>query len=102
MKKILFITALTAMMASCAPKEASIEVVPYPNSVQMKSGTFNAAGAMFQIDSAMDDYAKDAVKRFAEDLSLISGVESIITGDPSIRISDTRGSQRLYMTIFRH
>ncbi len=74
-------TVLAAMMASCAPKEASIEVVPYPNSVQMKSGTFNAAGATFQTDSAMDDYAKDAVKRFAEDLSLTSGVESIITGD---------------------
>ncbi len=81
MKKILFITLLAAMMASCTPKEASIEVVPYPNSVQMKSGNFNAAGAMFQIDPAMNDLAKDAVKKFAEDLSFISGVESTISGD---------------------
>ena len=50
MKKILFIAVLTALVISCSHEEPMISVVPYPNSVEMKSGTFHAAGADFHMD----------------------------------------------------
>ena len=45
MKKILFISAIAAVFAACCPTDKTkIEVVPYPNSVDMRCGSFAAAG----------------------------------------------------------
>lgn len=73
MKKILFIAALTAMVVSCSPEEPTISVVPYPNSVEIKSGKFNAAGADFHIDPTMDALSKKAVSSFEVQLALVTG-----------------------------
>ena len=79
MKKTLFLAVLTALATACAPKEQQIEIVPYPNSIEMKAGTFMAAGADFHMDPAMEEYAKDAVRDFAEDLALASGQAGEVT-----------------------
>ena len=69
-----------ALMISCttAGKQA-IDVVPYPNHVEVRTGTFNAAGAAFHLDAAMDDFSKSAAERFAGQLSLVSGQESSVS-----------------------
>ena len=79
MKKTLFLAVLTALATACAPKEQPIEIVPYPNSIEMKAGTFMAAGADLHMDPAMEEYAKDAVRNFAADLALASGQAGEVT-----------------------
>ena len=79
MKKTFLLVTLLAVAASCCPKaEKTIEVVPYPNSVEMKCGSFNAEGAAFHLDASMDQASKAAVCRFASQLALASGQECAI------------------------
>ena len=79
MKKTIFLSAVIALAISCAPAaKHAIEVVPYPNHVEVKSGTFAAAGAEFHTDAAMDELSKAAVADFAGQLSLASGKKSTV------------------------
>ena len=73
MKKILFTAVLTALVISCSNEEPMISVVPYPNSVEMKSGTFHAAGADFHMDPTMDELSKNHVWNFFSHLNSVSG-----------------------------
>ena len=73
MKKILFIAVLTALVISCSHEEPTISVVPYPNSVEMKSGTFHAAGADFHMDPTMDELSENYVLNFFSHLNSVSG-----------------------------
>ncbi len=73
MKKILSIAVLTAFVISCSTEEPTISVVPYPNSVEMKSGTFHAAGTDFHMDPAMDELSEKYVLGFFSHLNSVSG-----------------------------
>ena len=77
MKRILIILATAVAIASCGrPAVESINVVPYPNDVTIKSGTFNlAANNCFHISADMDQASRDAAASFAAQLSLTSGIE---------------------------
>ena len=77
MKRIIIILAAVAAIASCGqPAVESINVVPYPNDVTIKSGTFNlAANNCFHISADMDQASRDAAASFAAQLSLTSGIE---------------------------
>lgn len=67
------------MTAACQkPVEKILEIVPYPNEVQLADGTFDAAGAPVCYDTELDDYSRNAVISFAEKLSSVSGQESIV------------------------
>ena len=76
MKKTLIIALLLAAAVSCCRTEETINVVPYPNSVDIRCGSFAAAGAVFHCDAAMDEASKAAVEAFAGQLSLVSGQKS--------------------------
>ena len=70
MKHILLTVAIAFSVLSCTVQETSpIKVVPYPNSVTVKSGTFNAVGAPVHYDSAFDETAVKAIARFCDHLS---------------------------------
>ncbi len=80
MKKTLMLSVVLAAALSCCPEpKQTIEVVPYPNSVEMKNGTFEAAGACFHLDPAMDEASKAVAEGFAKQLSLVSGNVSEVT-----------------------
>ena len=80
MKKTVIITTLAAALISCgAPKVKTIDVVPYPNEVCVKAGTFDACGAQFCYDADFDEGAKGIVRNFAEQLSLVTGCTSEVT-----------------------
>ena len=83
MKKILFIAVLTALVISCSNEEPMISVVPYPNSVEMKSGTFHAAGADFHMDPTMDELSKNYVLNFFSHLNSVSGKVGTCTEESS-------------------
>ena len=77
MKKTLILLSVIAAVMACAPKEVqTISVVPYPNEVQMKDGRFEIAGADVIYDAAADERSKALFNSFAEQLSLVTGMES--------------------------
>ena len=86
MKKTLFISAIAAILVSCNTTEVKpINVVPYPNEVIVKPGSFNACGAEFHFDTAFDETTQDIIKEFAEQLSLVSGTESNVAPGKACR-----------------
>ena len=86
MKKTLFISAIAAILVSCNTTEVKpINVVPYPNEVSVKPGSFNACGAEFHFDTAFDETTQDIIKEFAEQLSLVSGTESNVAPGKACR-----------------
>ena len=77
MKKILILAAVAATLLSCTPaNDNTIAVVPYPNQVEIKGGTFNAAGAQFHYPQDAEESIKNLIEKFAAQLSLASGQAS--------------------------
>lgn len=77
MKNTLILAAAAAILVSCCQTaKTGINVIPYPNSVEVRCGSFNAAGAEFCCDMEMDEASKAIVNAFAEQLSLTSGMLS--------------------------
>jgi len=78
--RTLLLSALAAAaILSCSPAEKSnITVVPYPNEVEVKAGTFNAAGAAFHCSADIDEGSMNLINGFAGQLSLVSGQESTV------------------------
>ena len=75
MKKILISLAAALALASCCQTDkTTLGIVPYPADVEIKCGTFDAAGAEFHYDKAMDEASLAVVNAFAEQLVLASGM----------------------------
>ncbi|MBO5816255.1 MAG: family 20 glycosylhydrolase [Bacteroidales bacterium] len=80
MKKTLIILSVLLAAAACGPKNVqTINVVPYPNEVQIKSGEFCVAGAGIKYDAAADERTKALIEAFAQQLSLVTGTESAVS-----------------------
>ena len=82
MKKFLsalFALALAASCTSLDPKEYGIDVVPYPNEVSLKAGSYKVAGAVFHYDGNMDALSVQAVIDFADRLSRVTGKQSLVS-----------------------
>ena len=82
MKKFLsalFALALAASCTSLEPKEYGIDVVPYPNKVSLKAGSYKVAGAVFHYDGNMDALSVQAVTDFADRLSRVTGKQSLVS-----------------------
>ena len=80
MKKLAILTIITATLISCSTKEVqTINVIPYPNEVNVKAGSFAACGATFHIDTDFDTATQDIIRKFAGQLSLVSGQKSEVT-----------------------
>ncbi len=77
MRKKYILSAITVLFMACVTAVAQpLNVVPYPNEVEIKSGTFNAAGAGFHCSAEFDDAAKAVINDFARQLSLVTGKKS--------------------------
>ena len=101
MKKAVILSFVAAAMLSCGKAgETTLSVVPYPNEVEVKSGTFDASGADFRYSSEFDEDAIDIITSFAASLSLVSGKESIVSegaGDRGfVFIHDARLPEEAY------
>lgn len=83
MKRPIILSAVAALLVSCAPQESqTLTVVPYPNEVSIKDGTFDTAGADFHYSAEFDTAAQNIIKGFADRLSLVSGKDSkVAEGD---------------------
>lgn len=83
MKRIFSILAAAAAMAaavSCSSgSKEPLTIIPYPNSVTMHSGSFDAAGADFHCSEGTSTMERKAVSEFASALAAASGTECNVT-----------------------
>ena len=75
MKRILILLTAIAAILSCQ-RGQTISVVPYPNDIQVNRGHFEAAGASMYYDAQIDQQTLNVISQFAQQLSLVTGVES--------------------------
>ncbi len=77
MKKVISIIALALLFASSSARTkevaTTVNVIPYPQSVEVEKGAFKGAGANFNCDPAIDAKSQEIIKEFAGRLSLVSG-----------------------------
>ncbi len=86
MKKTLILLSVLIAAAACAPKDVqTINVVPYPNEVQVKNGSFDVKGAGFTIGEGLDERSVAVIEKFAQQLSLVTGAESAVNGGNGFR-----------------
>ena len=65
--------ALSPSMMSAKKASAVINVIPYPQSVEIGKGTFKGAGANFNCDQAIDAESIKLIRDFADKLTFVSG-----------------------------
>lgn len=70
---ILTALALLAPTAAGAKTEQRIDVIPRPQHVEMGSGTFKAAGAVFNCDGSIDAQSQLRIKELADRITFVSG-----------------------------
>ena len=81
MRKSLLLVAIAVAVISCSTTEnQTLSVVPYPNEVNILNGTFNAAGADVRFAAELDEASCNAIKSFADQLSMVTGQENAING----------------------
>ena len=81
MKK-LFLLLTIAIAASCTTQMHQsnvLDVVPYPNDVQVGEGVFNAKGAPVAYDESVDEASANVIKAFAEKLAFVSGAQNAVS-----------------------
>ena len=64
---------LAAACAHQAEPNSVLNVIPYPNEVQLGEGGFNAQGADVTYDAALDEATVNVIVNFAEKLAVVSG-----------------------------
>ena len=74
MKRIvaLFSTALICQGLS-AKGETVLNLIPYPQSVQLGKGSFKVAGVTFNGDPSLDPCSREVISQFASRIELVSG-----------------------------
>lgn len=81
--KLLLIAAM-ALLASCKENaQEKVTVVPYPNEVIISHGTFNAKQADLHYEGISDTNTIDAIRSFAEALTLASGKPHSVSEGPA-------------------
>ena len=81
MKKIfLFLTLAIAVSCTTQVHQSNVlDVVPYPNDVQVGEGVFNAKGAAVAYDESVDEASANVIKAFAEKLAVASGAQNAVS-----------------------
>ena len=73
MRLLACVVALMPMVMCAKKTETVINVVPYPQSVEMGKGAFKGAGANFNCDQAIDTESAKLIRDFADRITYVSG-----------------------------
>ena len=77
MKRIFNLIAFALLLMPCSMKakeaETSINVIPYPQSVEVVKGTFKGASANFNCDQSVDPKSQALIKELADRMTFVSG-----------------------------
>ncbi|WP_418992521.1 beta-N-acetylhexosaminidase [Alistipes sp.] len=76
MKKILLILASGVALAACGDSARPVAIVPYPNSIQTRSGVFDVRGRTVACDSRADERTQRAASEFARQVAAASSAEN--------------------------
>ncbi len=76
-RKIIISILAVAMLLTCWTAVCqTLDVVPYPNEVEIMDGKFKVPGAGFHYSAEFDDATKNVITNFAQQLSLVTGKKS--------------------------
>lgn len=94
----LICTLTLAMMLAPLPlaakdKTVEINVIPYPQSVEIGKGQFKAAGATFNCDQAIDQKSQRQIKSLADHITLVSGRTCSFASPFGLKASMERNSR---------
>ena len=78
MKKLLTILIALVTVLPCLAQD-KINVIPYPNSVEIHKGCFDAAGTSVRCDRKIDVQSLEVINQFASQLSLVTGDNSKVS-----------------------
>ena len=78
MKKIFLLLAIITAVSSCCKEKCALEVVPYPNEVNLRSGSVDISGMTFSYSSELDLASKAYIEAFADRLSHATGKLSVV------------------------
>ncbi len=79
MKRIFLLLTIIAAVASCCQEKLMLDIVPYPNEVNLKSGSIDISGLPISYNSDLDASSKTYIEAFAEQLSLATGKLSVVS-----------------------
>ena len=65
MNRLLTLFVSSLLLASCAGKTNTYELIPYPNELTPRSGSYAVAGAAFTCDERLDEASRAVVEEFA-------------------------------------
>ncbi len=83
-RRITILSTIAAiLLVSGIADGQTLNVVPYPNDVEILDGKFNVSGAGFHYSPEFDDAAKAVINDFAGQLSLVTGRKSRTDEKPS-------------------
>ena len=83
MKRTVILLAVISMAWACCNESSTLNIVPQPNEVHLKSGLIDIAGMAFCLDSELDEASRAYIESFADQLALVTGI--------SVPVSDTDG-----------
>ncbi|MBO5419958.1 MAG: family 20 glycosylhydrolase [Bacteroidales bacterium] len=84
MKRLTLLSCVLIAAISCCRTHSEVEIVPFPNEISICNGTFDAGSATVCCSPDMDQASIDAVTRFADQLSMVSGnTRNVISGTSS-------------------
>ena len=79
MKKLIFVLLAAVSFCSCDKTDKkTLSIVPYPNRIELQSGTYDLKGQPFVCDERADERTQRIVKELAAQLSKISMQESAV------------------------
>ncbi len=82
MKRTIFLSAIAVLLMACGAGDSQeLTIVPYPNDVTLKTGTFDLAGAEIHYSAGFDEAAKNIIRDFADRLSLVTGTACVADED---------------------
>ena len=85
MKKLLTFLLGAWLVGCSAPQQQPLSIVPYPNQVAVKRGTFEVKNQAIACDEALDEKTQRAIGAFATQLATISGGENPLSAEGTIR-----------------
>lgn len=109
MNRLITLLLSALFLASCAGTPNSYELLPYPNQLTPRSGSYDVSGASFVCDQRLDEASRAAIEAFADRLAQasqsvcpVSCVEDPAEGGGfSFRVDDSLAAERYRLDISR-
>ena len=98
MKRFFALFFATLLCLGLAAKEEKVlNLIPFPQSVQLGKGSFKASGATFNGDPGIDARSREVIAQFADRLALVSGKTNSIAFPAGLDAVATQGKAKGFL-----